>query len=35
MMATTGIFPIELKCCATPDWLIARSGAGDAWQQLT
>jgi len=35
MMATTGIFPIELKCCAARDWPIARSGAGDVWQQLT
>jgi hypothetical protein len=35
MMATTGKFPIELKCCALRDCPIARSGAGNVWQQLT
>jgi hypothetical protein len=35
MKATTGKFPIELKCCAACDWPIARSGARDVWQQLT
>lgn len=34
MNAATGRLPIESKCCASFAWLVARSGAAGALQQL-